>query len=184
MGNKIDYSANQYMEKRRMKINKQEGMGVIKFIFLTPVVLIGLVILTMAFSWGYKSYWDYRVEQLCAKDGGRTIYEVIKLSEDKLRKMRGDGQFIGLPARNYVKQDDEFFANSKTTIVHNGLFGLIIKRRVSRVIRLKDKKVLAEQITFSRVRGDFYPLPAVHHSSSSCSPHKIGFYDEVLIKGN
>jgi len=59
--------------------NKQYGVSVIKFIALTPLILIGLVVMAFVFTLLNKAYWDYRVKQMCEKDGGVTVYEKVEL---------------------------------------------------------------------------------------------------------
>jgi Tfp pilus assembly protein PilV len=53
-----------------MNIQKaQQGFGLVKVLISIPLVLIGLVILAFAYTELNKAYWDYRVKELCEKEG-------------------------------------------------------------------------------------------------------------------
>lgn len=167
------------------RLTNQQGIGIIKLILLTPLILIALTILLVIFSLLYKAYWDYRVEQMCEKDGGRTVYEVIKLPEEELSRMRGNNPFISLPSRRYAKTTDKFIFEFEAITLHRGVLGLEIYKVITRIIRLKDGKVVAEKISYGRSHGDFIPLPAVHHTSFSCPLYKDNlFLERIFIPVN
>ena len=62
------------------------------------VLLLGLTLcLASCTSYfpGQKSYWDSQVKELCERDGGSTVYEVIELTQEQYKSLGGfDG---GLP---------------------------------------------------------------------------------------
>lgn len=58
------------MQKRML------GLGIVK---ATLSVLLLLIVALGAFFEGRKAYLDYQVRELCAKDGGVKVYEVIHL---------------------------------------------------------------------------------------------------------
>ena len=44
------------------------------------VALMSVPILVATFYEGRKVYWDYRVQEMCANDGGVTIVEPVSIS--------------------------------------------------------------------------------------------------------
>ena len=66
-----------------MKIQKaQQGFGLVKVLISIPLVLIGLVILAFAYTELNKAYWDYRVKELCEKEGRVTVFETVELTKE------------------------------------------------------------------------------------------------------
>ena len=51
----------------------------LRVLVLMPLAIIVVIALAFAFYEAHKAYWDYRVDQLCAQDGGVKIREVAYL---------------------------------------------------------------------------------------------------------
>ena len=100
------------------KFNKQDGVSVIKFIALTPLILIGLVVLAFIFTLLNKAYWDYRVKQMCEADGGVTVYERVFLSELEYESHSGsDGRLIAPPESNSDNTQFLYFSKYKKSYI-------------------------------------------------------------------
>ena len=114
------------------------------------------------FGGGRKIYWDERVRELCAIDGGVRVYEKVRLPPDKFNQW---GQI------NFYRPDHgenalgaEYIFNSELTYLRMGNPSL--HRYKVEVIRRVDRKVLGESIGYSRGGGD---LPGPWQPSSfSC----------------
>lgn len=154
------------MEKSRMnRVNKQRGIGIIKLIALIPVILIGLVILAFIFTLLNKAYWDYRVRQMCEKDGGVTVYKKVKILKGMYPNLISSRGVLIIPSENHAKSNDPFFSTYKSVELHNGT--LVVFRSEQSIIRAKDKKELSLHVTYSRRGGDF-PFSLSHPSYFGC----------------
>ena len=111
-----------------------------------------------------KEFWDRRVQDLCAKEGGITIYETVTLRDRRyldrdlnvrippiLERATGYG-----PMDFEAKPDDIFFRTSTLTILRED------RPRVAKsdvlVFRTSDKKVLGRATTFGRVGADLLAI--------------------------
>lgn len=147
------------------RANKQQGLGIIKVIALTPLVLIGLVMLAFIFTLLNKSYWDYRVKQMCEKDGGVTVYEKVELSEEEYKKYGGRAEPIRVPLED--SSSTNFFYVKKWLVhtLHKTNPEVIKSEFV--VYRKYDGKKFGKMITYTRSGGDF-PTIIGHPSGFSC----------------
>lgn len=158
--------------KNREKINvapffhtNQQGAGVIKLLFLIPLLLIGLIVLFYIYTELNKAYWDREVRVLCEKDGGVTVYEIVVLSAGEYPGLFNDRGVLIIPSKNHAKKDDPFFIISNTRILRSG--SPEIYRVEQSIIRKKDDKKLSVQVIYVRKGGDF-PTGIGHHSSFLC----------------
>jgi len=120
--------------------------------------------------WGVPTYrkWkaDRVVDELCAKDGGSKIYEIIILPENKFNKLG----MVYVRPKEYVQPSDEYYETNKITwiIPENDSFGgLDLFRSNSQIFRIKDGKLLSEHVSYIRRGGD--PVGPWHPSSYTCS---------------
>ncbi|OUS17010.1 hypothetical protein A9Q88_06060 [Gammaproteobacteria bacterium 50_400_T64] len=143
--------------------NKQYGVSVIKFIALTPLILIGLVVLAFIFTLLNKAYWDYRVEKMCEKDGGVTVYEIINLPK-KSELISFSGNVI-IPNQGESNSSDPYYIAFSETIVKNRFPQ--VRRTETKIIRSIDLRLLSLRVSYSRGGGDF-PTGIAAPSSFSC----------------
>lgn len=156
---------------RRMDSPAARGLMVVAFI----AVLSGLLWLAVGEKW----LADRQVRELCAKDGGVKVYEMVVLPEQ---------QFNELKRKNFVleyqaKPTDEYYIETDKNYYRQGR--LNVSRSQSRVIRRSDGKVLGEYIRYARVGGDL--LGPWHHSSFSCSDlakQPVNFETAIFVKGD
>lgn len=95
------------------------------------------------------SGWDSRVDELCKKDGGTTIFETMELSTAEYERylIRGD---LRLP-RSYgtkTKLDKPIYTRFFATKLYGG--NPEIYRSEFSIVRGSDHKVLATRVTYSR----------------------------------
>ena len=114
---------------------------------------------------GRQSYWDSHIKELCEKDGGVTVHEVVELSPEEFRKLGGiDG---GLPVPDlkadrpgypyYRERVDVTLRGSNPEVVRSEE---VIKRR-------SDGKPLASVVRYWRRGGDI-PTGIAHPSAYVC----------------
>ena len=146
-------------------MSKQRGIGIVKIIALIPMVLIGLVILAFILTLLNKAYWDYRVRQMCEKDGGVHVYEVIPVTVDEAELLGRVSGYLTLGPRSKVRADAPAYTQDK--ISTQSFFSLRIDRHERIVIRSSDQKTVGKVISYARVGGDF-PDGISAPSSYSC----------------
>lgn len=164
-----------------LRPRQESGLGVVGIMVLVPVLLIAAAVAWYAYCEARKAYWDKQVTQMCEKDGGATVFEAIALTADQRNGMLDSFGALVIPTANQIKPGSVVFSE-KEEVYLNEAFPQV-RRSEFRIKRLSDKKLLAKQIIYSRVGGDF-PSPA-HDSSFSCldldSPHKRYDVEKLTI---
>ena len=155
------------VEKENSRIKRQQGMSVITAILLVPLILILLVILVFGFYEGRKAYWDYRVREMCARDGGIRIYEIIELPAEYFNEWN-QPKFYHPTKKEYALGKDYIY-EVKTT--HYRDKDPVISKREYRVYRRNDGKLLGESVIYGRGGGD---IPGPWYPSSFSCPEKGG----------
>ena len=129
---------------------------------------LGLSAVVLASWYGYvnhrRNYWDDRVREMCAKDGGIKVFERVALSDkrylgadgsiripSKLDRMPGYG-----PLPLEPKSDDLFYKQIETTIIRRDNPNVV--RDDVRVFRSSDGKLLGQATYFGRHGGDLISL--------------------------
>jgi hypothetical protein len=155
--------------------SRSKGFGVIRFIVAIPLVLIGLVIIFFLYCEARKAYWDYRVKEMCEKDGGGKVLQTVELSEQEYVRLlnkfgkfeipldgpgAGDAPIVQKQTSTYIRRNDPEVRQDQTTI-----------------IRKSDSAILARSIIYSRVGGD---LIAFHPSYYSCPKKPVDIYSTVV----
>lgn len=122
---------------------------------------------------------DKLVNQLCEKNGGTTIYEVIKLPAES----HNDNWLTNLPNSKYAKPSDYYYYDvSKRDISGNSASAqprdLVIWRSETKIVRAADKKVMAKLISYTRRGGD--AASPMHPSHYRCPSG--GFPENAFIR--
>ncbi len=136
-------------------------MKTFPFFILFTVALAGC----MGYVPGQQSYWDAQVREMCAKDGGVTVYERVKLTRSEYQRLGGDRDIVPVPSRNSAGPNAPYVADRKITKIHE--WSPEVYRRETVIIRVADRKILSRQVTYGRIGGDF-PSHA-HPSSYGCA---------------
>lgn len=128
---------------------------------------------------GKKLYWDARVRELCAKDGGVRVYETVELPAE-LYDQYARGNWM-LPDKAGAKSTDEYYVERDVLYFRQNRPSLL--RRKSQIIRRIDGKVLGVYIHYGRGGGD---LPGPWHGSSfSCpDPATVKFETSIFVRGD
>jgi hypothetical protein len=134
----------------------------VKFLFFTPVALLSVAVLYFFYCEANKAYWDYRVKEMCLKDGGVTVYEKVKLTKEERNQLR----FRDV---SHVTSDDVYYSEFDNETIKNGTPEVF--KMTLFIYRNNDQKLLGKKVTYGRRGGDF-PSGIAHPSSYSCNQIK------------
>ncbi len=145
--------------------------------------VIGIFLLLIWFGsafWevaGKKMYWDAKVREMCAIDGGVKVYETVAFTSDLLDNF---GR-INIPDKKNLKSSDKYF--SEWTITHIRKKKPSVTRYKVKIVRRSDGKILGESISYGR-GGDLYG--PWHPSSFTCPDPVNGnkFEISIFVKEN
>lgn len=140
--------------------------------------LIGLLVLLFVLCELNKAYWDYRIREMCKKDGGLHLFESITISHDEFLAWGGQDGVPGVPIpfENENRLDVPIF--QRTTQVSIKTHRPHVRKDITEYVRRSDGKILARYEYYARTGGDF-PSPA-HESSFGCP--RDGWISSGLIK--
>ncbi len=130
------------------------------------------------FSGGRKYYYDYRLEQFCALDGGTIVYEYILLPSDKFDE-RGDIKFFkATEGEGAFGSDYTYKMNME--YLHGDPNEEFVTFRVNHKIYLRSSgKLMGESTRYYRRGGDL-PGPS-HPSSFSCPDGDISLSKRIFV---
>lgn len=142
-----------------------------KHVSIAVIAIAGL-----ALSGCEKARLDQQVRELCAKDGGIKVYEMVKLPPEKFNKW-GQINFYLPDSPEPLGHDYMFEVNTSYSKTGNPSM-----RRVHyRIVRRSDNVVLGESVSYHRVGGD---MPGPWHESSFHCPKDAGdipFLTQVFV---
>ena len=161
--------------------NCMRGVGLIKSLLLIPGVLVLLLLLAVAFFEGRKAYWDYRVKEMCEKDGGIFVVQQIHLNADDYRRMGGEQGEIPIPERRSAPTKAEYVSDTDRRVIREG--NPFVWRTEATIRAVANNKIIARYINYSRRGGDFPTF--AHPSSLSCDQGMGSVSRKIfLIEGN
>ncbi len=124
---------------------------------------------------GIEKYWlEYEMKQLCAKDGGVRVYELVALPPEMFSE-HGDPfpAFQGkLPEGRlgsdyrYIRESTFLNKGHPSQFVSDG----VLRRSTEKIIRVSDGKLLGESIVYGRTGGETILL--WHPSGNGCPIYK------------
>jgi hypothetical protein len=127
---------------------------------------IAVVVLGIGGCEATKVYYDWRVGQMCERDGGVTVYERVAIGRDLLAKMKGDINGVPVvPSESAYVLDVPVFLRQVDQRVREA--EPRIGRTEFQIVRRSDGKIMAKSIFYSRSGGDF-PFTGSHSSYFSC----------------
>ncbi|MES9830212.1 MAG: hypothetical protein ABW201_18280 [Candidatus Thiodiazotropha sp.] len=125
---------------------------------------------------GKKMYYDAKVREMCAEDGGITVFETVELPVDKFDKYGN----VNLTSEKLTKPSVNYFSEISEKAIRENDPTII--QYTLRIIRKSDNKVLGKAIRYGRGGGD---LPGFWHPSSyGCPPimESIGRLESSVFK--
>lgn len=148
---------------------------------LRVFVAIGLVaalVGCMGYVPGRQSYWDARVEEMCAKEGGDRILEVARLPRHQYELLLNRFGKLDIPLEQQSGSKSPIVRREARVVVRDG--NPRVWKSETSIIRRSDQKVLGVRTTFTRSGGDL-PSPA-HESSFTCPDSSGNFFARVVIQ--
>lgn len=145
---------------------------------LVSIVILAWLGASVWYGGGRKYYYDWRVEQMCAVDGGVKVHEKVILPAGRFNQ-RGQINFF-MPNKGENALGDEYIYKSTTTHLNGPLSRLTIMRFSHQIYRRSSNKLLGEQIRYARRGGDF-PGPW-HPSSFSCPELRDDILKKLFVK--
>ncbi|MDP2810698.1 MAG: hypothetical protein Q8O34_11170 [Rhodocyclaceae bacterium] len=131
-------------------------------------ILLGLLWLGA----GRTMYYDAKVRELCAKDGGVRVYETVKLPAERFEK--GGMVNFWQPTDGENALGPEYVFKREMTYYRRGNPELF--RMHTQVLRRSDGKLLGESAFYTRGGGD---MPGPWHGSSFMCP-ELSVANDVL----
>lgn len=130
------------------RLHRMRGASFLKVLLLIPLALVLMLILALAFFEGRKAYWDYRVRDMCAKDGGVKLFEHVTISRKEAGLLPHPGGVLGVAPEALSKQEEPLFSRITQSVLRDG------QPRVTRyeqaIIRRADSRVVATAVTYAR----------------------------------
>lgn len=152
----------------------------VRFLVVLPLsilaTLIGLTVGHVTYLEMEVRYWDRRIEQLCANEGGRNvgirIYERVTAPDSII-----EGPSLGLPGQvrvpfesKHLNADAPFVQRYADLEILNQSVPKVAKFSVQ-IVRRSDQKILGEEIRYLRSGGGM-PMPDPS-DSYTCPPVAI-----------
>ena len=141
--------------------NKGRHMKIIKWLLWSPVLLIILGVFTTEI---HKAYWDYKVKELCNKDGGVTVFETVNLTQDQYEKHDGNRGMISVFPKRMSRPHHDFYITRTVEIIKES--NPYVARIENVFVRKSDEQQLGNMVHYSRKGGDF--PTGFHPSNFSC----------------
>jgi hypothetical protein len=134
---------------------------------IAAVVLAPIVMLVAGIGGceATKAYYDWRVRQMCEKDGGATVIDRISIGPETLEKMKGVAGGALIPHESERKTEIPVYWRSDARTIRDGY--LSVSRTELIAIRRSDGKVLGKAVYYGRTGGDF-PFTASEPSHFQC----------------
>jgi hypothetical protein len=130
------------------------GLGVVGWLLMVPGVIIALLLLAAGYYEGRKAYWDYRVRQMCEKDGGVTIYQKVHVSNEQIEHhvLPISGGRLSVATKAQARPDAPIFAVERTSTFRG--VDPAVRRTESLIVRRSDETVVAKIVRYVRSGGD------------------------------
>lgn len=148
------------------------GASLLKKLLLIPVAFVVLLLLAIGFFEGRKAYWDYRVQQMCEKDGGVVILEQMRITWEQEAFLPHAGGVVSVAPETLSDPRAPAFTRTQETTIRDGQ--PIVKRLEHEVVRRHDSRRVAHAVIYLRSGGDI-PSPAFASSLYCPSLDKVNF---------
>lgn len=139
-------------------------------VWLITVTLVGC----MGYVPGQQSYWDAKVREMCAKDGGVRIIEQIIVSPSQVKLLPKVGDYFGVALELLAKPEEPAFIRVRETLLRENNPSVV--RYEQEIIRRVDGRVVGVAVSYGRGGGDF---PSPSHPSSYHCPEYGQIYEGI-----
>ena len=152
-----------------------KGFTGLRFLLMIPLAILAMLILAVGFYEGRKAYWDYRVKEMCEKDGGVTVHEKVSISAEQYNKLPKVADSISIPPEALAKPESPLFSVDDEIVQKE--WAPAVSRRERHIKRRLDSKVIGKIVSYSRAGGDF-PTGIGHQTSFSCPEYRQIYADQ------
>lgn len=125
---------------------------------------------------GEKARWDNRIREMCARDGGVTVYERVQLPRSAFTTIPGGYLTLDIPLETRAPTTVPYVLRIIDTRLHE--YSPEVMRSETQVVRTSDKKILGKSIEYWRRGGDF-PTGIAQDSSFGC-PEGVHLIDQIF----
>ncbi len=157
------------------EFRKPRGIALYRLILWIGIVLIVGSILSVGFHEGRKIYWDAKVRELCANDGGIKVFESVELPKEQYERLLNQFGQLSPPLESRAPADAPIVRRNASSYIRQG--NPEIRRDELLLVRRSDRKVLGISVSYSRVGGDFF---ALHPSYFSCPEQSGNVFAAVI----
>lgn len=139
------------------------GGSSFNLLWMIPLAVIFVLAGVVVFYEGRKAYWDYQVREMCAKDGGVKISEVIVLSPREAKAMPKNGGYIGVGPESLASPQVPVFYRVKEAKYRE--WNPRVSREEKEIVRRSDGRVIATSVVYGRGGGDVpsFAFPSVFY---------------------
>jgi hypothetical protein len=99
-----------------------------------------------------RTYWDARIDEMCQKDGGVTVYERVTITTEEFKSLGGAGRTVRVLRREVAPPNAPYVADNTTAWLNRDPD---VFRSETLIVRTSDGKVLSRQVNYVRVRLEF-----------------------------
>jgi hypothetical protein len=116
---------------------------------------------------GAKSYWDDKVIEMCAKDGGVTVYQKVEISTDAIKRhvLPMSGGKLSVAVKELAHPDAPIYAVETVSTIRD--VEPIVRRTESLIVRRADQAIVAKSVRYARLGGDL-PIGLAEGTSLIC----------------
>lgn len=157
---------------------REHRRSIASFLKWTVLIAVGIPLVWFAFCEARKSYWDWRVTQMCEQDGGLHIEEQLALSPVSYQSLINKFGDLEIPTEARMSgigvfREDEFvyYRDKDPTVWRYEL----------RVLLGQDRRILGKRVSYARVGGDAI---ALHSSYFGCPSHSEDLFSAVIRKAD
>ena len=122
----------------------QRGASLIAWLLMITASIVVSLILVVGFYEGRKSYWDWKVKELCAKDGGVRIFERIAISKEQANSMPKVNDFLGLTPEVLAKPSAPAYLVMRSVVLREGDPTVI--RHENQIVRRSDRRIVGQAV--------------------------------------
>lgn len=156
----------------------QCGSSVLRVIVIIPAAMFVAGIGWYSYAEHRRHYWDDKVRELCAKDGGLHIFEQVSLPLSAYQTLLNVFGELSPPELGGGRNEAPVGRVSLNTHLHIGVPEVV--RYEQRLVRRIDAKVLGSYITYARIGGDsgFVDNP----STFACPQSAQNWFARIILK--
>ncbi len=134
---------------------------------------------------GAKSYWDDKVKEMCANDGGVTVYQKVEVSGDEINRhvLPVSAGKLSVAPKELAHPDAPVYAIEAIRTIRDS--DPVVRRAESLIVRRADQAVVAKSVRYVRLGGDF-PTGLAESSTFSCpSPQQLAadLHERLFVMG-